>query len=787
MQLPHQELTHNSIAMFKYKDEKFYNDYFAHLSDFDLTDEFILNKDKTKYIGTIALKDTSIHSLNISIEIPKEFPHKKMEMWTQSLENYPHLIYDYSKESSWFCLNSPFAETAFDQLEVEMERLRLWIKRYMRKDLPAFIDDPKAAKAIYFDSAYTGISDNQMDEYRADSKLIFMGDFALSINNFTQGYEKDKRILEGTFHTVHNPNGQFFVFKEKAGTNHELPYIIVEDAPIDITNFLELTKQYSWSDETCDFLLPGLKVAEESRLGDYVKDFWDGPKEKQKETLIKAQKEVTVLPEDRRLFDEGIENLTNFNPFFDPKAEELESEDEIQAYEEYQRDLCTYRHFALGVLEEEKIDWLLIYTRPGNKEYRNNVYDAVVAKISIEHLINIPLKVERASVVLPNSFFGRGKLSNCLSGKKIALIGLGAIGSQVALSLARSGIRYIGIWDSDVVEPGNICRSEYTSEDLGNSKIDSLQLKITKINPYCTVIKHGGWSYRGYSDTATFQNGSFYGEVNYNNQEDSIKQITDFDLIIDCTASNEILHFISYAFTNKPIISLCITNRAQDMLCISSKDGNPFELRKAFLSSIIQDTKHFYYDGTGCYSPTFLAKYCDIAALVNLALRYIDKSFEKEKLPHSAIWSYTDEGEISTEKLSVYQLQDYDITLVVGDQTIWDGIDCLDEHKGELHAGYFIGTYSKDGKMIIITQIVDSIDAKKQLEEAFHYSHGINDYLGDLCTMVVDDYIQVLASKAADPEININNPLLGVKDQDGSIRFFLFINGGVKEFYKILD
>lgn len=786
MQLPHQEPTHNAIDMFEYKDEKFYNDFFTHLSDFVLADEFVLAKDKTKYVGTIALEDTSIHSLNISIEIPKEFPHKKMEMWTQSLKNYPHLIYDDLKESSWFCLNSPFAETAFDQLEVEMERLRLWIKRYMRQDLPAFIDDPKVANAIYFDSAYTGISDNQMDEYKADSKLILMGDFALSINNFTHGNAEGERILEGSLHTVHNPNGQFFVLKEKVGTNYELPYIIVKDAPIDITNFLELKKQYSWSDETCDFLLPGLNVAEESRIGTVMKDFWCNPNEKQREALIKAQKEVTVLPEDRRLFDKEIERLIKINPNANAP---FVPDDEDFAYEKYQYDLQHYRHFALGVLkEDEKIDWLLIYTRPSNKKYRNNVYDAVVAKINIEHLISIPLNVERSSVVLPNSFFGRGQLSNSLLNKKIALIGLGAIGSQVAISLARSGIRYIGIWDSDVVEPGNICRSEYTCEDLGNSKIDSLRLKIAKINPYCTVIKHGNWNYIAmYSDTATFQNGSFYGEVNYNNQEDSIKQITDFDLIVDCTASNEILHFISYAFTNKPIISLCITNRAQDMLCISSKDGNPFELRKAFLSSIIQDTKHFYYDGTGCYSPTFLAKYCDIAALVNLALRYIDKSFEREKLPHSAIWSYTDEGEISTEKLSVYQLQDYDITLVVGDQTIWDGVDCLDEHRGEFHAGYFIGAYSKDGKMIIITQIVDSIDAKKQLEEIFYNSHGINDYLGDLCTIEANDYIKVLASKASDPEININNPLLGVRDQDGGIRFFLYINGELKEFHKNSD
>ena len=103
----------------------------------------------------------------------------------------------------------------------------------------------------------------------------------------------------------------------------------------------------------------------------------------------------------------------------------------------------------------------------------------------------------------------------------------------------------------------------------------------------------------------------------------------NFDLIIDCTGSNEMLHFLSYAASNIDIISMCITNHANDLLCITNKDGNPFELRKAYLSRIEQDTKNFYIEGEGCYSPTFLANNCDIASLVNLALRDLNLNMEK--------------------------------------------------------------------------------------------------------------------------------------------------------------
>lgn len=85
--------------------------------------------------------------------------------------------------------------------------------------------------------------------------------------------------------------------------------------------------------------------------------------------------------------------------------------------------------------------------------------------------------------------------------------------------------------------------------------------------------------------------------MNYNSQEEAIKELDGYDLIIDCTGSNEMLHFLSYAASNMEIISMCITNHANDLLCISSKDGNPFEQRKTYLSRIEQDTKNFYVEG----------------------------------------------------------------------------------------------------------------------------------------------------------------------------------------------
>lgn len=219
---------------------------------------------------------------------------------------------------------------------------------------------------------------------------------------------------------------------------------------------------------------------------------------------------------------------------------------------------------------------------------------------------------------------------------------------------------------------------------------------------------------------------------------------------------------------------MCITNHANNLLCISSKDGNPFEQRKIYLSRIEQDTKNFYVEGEGCYSPTFLANNCDIASLVNLALRDLNLNMDKGQLMHSTIYSYSDRGIVS-DRISTYQLDGYDILLNVSTETLYDAEEMNDSPDGAI--GYIFGSYSKDGKQVMITHIVDAWNAKELLTDAFKTSKGIIDYIGDYRysgeepeTYSASSF-ELMASKAEDDSINTNNPLLAVRNPDGSLSF----------------
>lgn len=64
----------------------------------------------------------------------------------------------------------------------------------------------------------------------------------------------------------------------------------------------------------------------------------------------------------------------------------------------------------------------------------------------------------------------------------MTIIGVGAIGRQVALQLAAMGIPRLQFIDPDVVAPENLAAQGFMEEDLGRKKIDAVKAACEKIN-----------------------------------------------------------------------------------------------------------------------------------------------------------------------------------------------------------------------------------------------------------------------------------------------------------------
>lgn len=79
------------------------------------------------------------------------------------------------------------------------------------------------------------------------------------------------------------------------------------------------------------------------------------------------------------------------------------------------------------------------------------------------------------------------EIYNKLKKAEVAVAGLGGIGSNTAVSLARSGIGHIHLVDFDTVDLTNLNRQAYTIEHLGRLKTEALKELLLNINPYLNI------------------------------------------------------------------------------------------------------------------------------------------------------------------------------------------------------------------------------------------------------------------------------------------------------------
>jgi sulfur carrier protein ThiS adenylyltransferase len=69
----------------------------------------------------------------------------------------------------------------------------------------------------------------------------------------------------------------------------------------------------------------------------------------------------------------------------------------------------------------------------------------------------------------------------------VAVAGLGGLGSNIAVMLARTGVGRLLLVDFDIVEPSNINRQSYYISHLGMPKTAALKKQIEEINPFISV------------------------------------------------------------------------------------------------------------------------------------------------------------------------------------------------------------------------------------------------------------------------------------------------------------
>ena len=77
-----------------------------------------------------------------------------------------------------------------------------------------------------------------------------------------------------------------------------------------------------------------------------------------------------------------------------------------------------------------------------------------------------------------------------ISSAIVAVCGLGGLGSNIAIALARAGIGKLILIDFDKVDITNLHRQQYKANQIGMSKTEALLDNLKEINPYLKTEIH---------------------------------------------------------------------------------------------------------------------------------------------------------------------------------------------------------------------------------------------------------------------------------------------------------
>lgn len=82
------------------------------------------------------------------------------------------------------------------------------------------------------------------------------------------------------------------------------------------------------------------------------------------------------------------------------------------------------------------------------------------------------------------------ELQEKFSKATVAICGLGGLGSNIAVALARAGVGKLLLFDFDRVDVSNLHRQQYKATQVGAYKTEALEENLKEIAPYLLVERH---------------------------------------------------------------------------------------------------------------------------------------------------------------------------------------------------------------------------------------------------------------------------------------------------------
>ena len=207
-----------------------------------------------------------------------------------------------------------------------------------------------------------------------------------------------------------------------------------------------------------------------------------------------------------------------------------------------------------------------------------------------------------------------------IQGRRILVIGCGALGGPIAEFCVRGGASAVQVVDEDIVTPGILVRQPYADHDVGVNKAEALSARLNRIRRDQPVQP-----LTGSAEKVILSDGA---------------PVPDVDLIIDATANNTVGALIELRRNQQgntwpPTMSVAIGHDARrGVVLVSKRDatGGPRDVMRRLalagrthhagrLADVAEDLfpteprSASFQPEPGCSSPTFTGSAADLSAL----------------------------------------------------------------------------------------------------------------------------------------------------------------------------
>jgi hypothetical protein len=209
----------------------------------------------------------------------------------------------------------------------------------------------------------------------------------------------------------------------------------------------------------------------------------------------------------------------------------------------------------------------------------------------------------------------RGVLPSSVRQQRVALMGVGALGSLLAENLVRAGVEDLALFDHDRLAIGNLVRHTLTLEDLGQRKSVALAARLNRLTPEGRVVA--------------------VSQMVQCTDSQVPEMLANASVVLDASGSEEVLCALERGHWPEPVLflSASVSWRAHHLyLFVAQGHSFPSNAFEAMLEPCAEQLRGDdageaeIWEGVGCWHPVWPGRYDHLAGLAGCAIGIIEKA-----------------------------------------------------------------------------------------------------------------------------------------------------------------